>query len=162
MELKVGEKVKESEVRLDQNGVASWDINYHGDVSGTYLGTFRFRCSLTPLQYVDADRDFRDLLGTNAQFASTHAENLAYALAQLRHRIIEAPPFWTDGGGRYGGAAVKDHDVIDLVLEAAVQSELKYRSELRKRHAEAIEKIKKQVEDKDNVDKITAEMAEGK
>lgn len=150
------EKIKESDITIE-NDVATWDIIHHGAVGGTYLGTFKFRCFLTPMQVVEADRDFRELLGPNAQFAAQNSENIAYALAQLKHRVLESPPFWTDSGFRFKGGGIKDLDVIDLVLEAAVMSEVKYRKQLADRHAEAIDRIKKTIEDRKDREKLEEE-----
>jgi hypothetical protein len=103
---------------------------------------FKFLCSLNPIQYIEADKDYRELLGKNAEFVSTHADTIAYALAQLRQRVLDAPPFWYEKGTRYGGSGLKDHEILEVILEAAVKSEVKYRQELQKKHEEAINKLK--------------------
>lgn len=141
-------EVLDSDISLNtEEGTATWNLTFQGRMGGTYMGTFKFRCSLTPTQYLDADRDFRDLLGKNAELAGTHAEDVAYSLAQLRQRVMEAPPFWNDGG-RYGGGGVKDHDVLSKVLNAAIASELKLRKELEERHEKAINQLKEFLESK--------------
>jgi hypothetical protein len=152
------EKVKESDITIE-NDTASWGITYQGQIGGTYLGVFRFRTFLTPAQLLEADRDFRELLGPNAQFAATNAENIAYALAQLKQRIIESPPFWRETSSRFGGSSVKDLDCLDLVLEAAVASEIKYRKLLAIRHEEALKKLQAVVEKRKEQDKINEEFA---
>jgi hypothetical protein len=156
------EKVKDSEITLE-NDTAVWHLSFQGQVGGTYLGTFKFRTFLTPSQVLDADRDFRELIGPNAQFAATNAENIAYALAQLRHRVIESPPFWKEGSSRFPGSNVKDLECLELVLEAAIASEVKYRKAIAERHAESIKKIQAMMEKRKEEEKINQEFAkEGK
>jgi hypothetical protein len=139
----LNEKVNENDISVNlEDGTATYNLRHHGQISGTYMGVFRFLCSLNPIQYIEADKDYRELLGKNAEFASTHADTVAYALAQLRQRVIDAPSFWNEKGSRYGGSNLKDHEILEIILEAAVKSEVKYRQELHKKHEEAISKIK--------------------
>lgn len=155
------EKVKESDITLE-NDVATWDLLYHGAIAGSYMGTFKFRCFMTPMQLLEADRDYRELLGTNASFAATEADNVAYCLAQLKQRIIESPPFWKEGGGRFPGGALKDLEILNLVLEAAVQAEVKYRKALTQRHEDAINRMKAHMEKRKEMEKINDEIQEDK
>ena len=152
-------RVKESDITIN-DGTASWSLVHHGALGGTYMGLFRFRCFMTPLQTLEADRDFRELLGPNAAFAATNSENIAYSLAQLKQRILEAPPFWMENATRYGGGGLKDLEVLDLVLEAAVVAELKYRKEIADRHQDAIKRIQKTMDKRLEEEKINAEFAE--
>jgi hypothetical protein len=157
----MNEKVKPSDIMIE-NDIGSWNLLHHGGIAGSYMGLFKFRCFLTPLQIVEADKDFRDLLGPNAAFAASNAENVAYALAQLRQRIVSAPPFWTEGAGRYGGGGIKDHDILDLVLEAAVTAEIKFRADLTKRHEEAIDRIKALMEKRKKDEVVNEEFEDAK
>jgi len=150
------EKVKQSDITLE-NDVGVWNLIHHGGIAGSYLGQFKFRCFLTPMQTIEADKDFRDLLGPNASFAASNVENTAYALAQLRQRIVSAPPFWTEGAGRYGGGGIKDQDVLEFVLEAAVVAEVKFRKELAVRHEAALDGIKKLMEKRREEEKVNQE-----
>lgn len=152
------EKVKDSEITIE-NETAIYHLNYQGEVGGTYLGTFKFRTFLTPAQALDADRDFRELLGPNANFAATNAENIAYALAQLKQRIIEAPPFWSTNAGRFGGSSVKDLGCLDLVLEAAVASEVKFRKEMTKRHEDSLKRLQAILDKRKDEEKINEEFS---
>lgn len=155
------EKVKESDIIIE-NETAIWSLNHQGQVGGTYLGIFKFRTFLTPAQILEADRDFRELLGPSAQFAATHAENIAYSLAQLKQRIIESPPFWRDGNSRFGGASIKDIDCLDLVLEASIVSEVKYRKMLSERHEQALKRLQAIIDKKKEEDQINREIEESK
>lgn len=126
---------------------ATWPINMEGDIQGTYTGTFRFRCFLTPVQKLTASREYRELLGSNPSLALENDVNLAFSLAQLKQRILSAPPFWTSSVQVSGHSGdIPDENVINAVLDAAVSAELKYRKQLKKRKEEAIQKAKKAAE----------------
>lgn len=143
----LNEKVSDSDITVNlEDGTATYTLKHHGQVGGTYIGVFKLLCSLNPIQYIEADKDYRELLGKNAELASTHADTVAYALSQLRQRILESPPFWNEKGGRYGGAHLKDHEILEIMLEAAVKAEIKYRRELQAKHEEAVSKIKAALE----------------
>jgi len=147
-----------------ENGFASWDINTAEPIGGTYMGTFTFRCVLSPLQIIEADRDYRDLLGPNPAMVDPVAENLAYALSQLKQRVIKSPPFWTEQAARFGGAHIKDTNVLDYVLKASFESEIKYREELKENHRKATERLRRALDEKykkeDEELKVNKEMEE--
>lgn len=141
--------VEEQDINIDSQGVASWDIDMVAPYGGTYLGAFKFRTVLSPIQEIEADRDYRDLLGKNAEFALSHIENLAYALSQLRHRVISGPPFWFDGVSRFPGSHIRDKEVLEKIFEAAFLAEKKYRKMLNDKHKTAIERMSKFVEERE-------------
>jgi hypothetical protein len=139
---------------------AIWELQDTAPIGGTYMGTFKFRCYLTPIQMIEADRDYRFLLGDHSpNLASETVENYAYSLAQLKQRVVQAPPFWNDGS-RFPGGNVKDKEIIALVFEAAIQAELKYRSQLEKRHKLQLEKLSKYIEKQNEINKLAEEMEE--
>lgn len=143
---------KNENVRSDiiiEGNIASWDINALGDVYGTYVGTFKFRCYLTPTQQIAANREYRELIGPNPLHVPEHESFLAYALTQLKHRIISAPPFWASGNGGMPGD-IPDENVLTAVLSAAIDSEAKYRSILKKRTESAINRSKAILDQKMN------------
>lgn len=123
---------------------ASWDMRLEGDIAGTYAGTFKFRCYLTPMQKIAANREMRELLGAQMTMAAEHEANLAFALTQLKHRVISAPPFWGTGGSLSGD--IPDTNVILSVLDAAFAAELKYGESLKQKKLDAIERAKKSAE----------------
>lgn len=150
------DKVKDSDITIE-NDTAIWHLSHQGQVGGTYLGIFKFKTYLTPAQVLEADRDFRELLGPNSQFAATNAENIAYSLAQLKQRVTESPPFWRDNAGRFPGSSVKDLDCLDLVLEAAISAEVKYRKLVSQRHDDALKKLQAIVDKRNEQEKINEE-----
>jgi len=93
--------LKRSDIVIDGN-VATWNIAVEGDISGTYHGVFKFKCFLTPTEKLAAGRDYRELLGTNAALAFKREDDLALTFAQLKYRILAAPPFWSSAIGVNG------------------------------------------------------------
>ena len=138
---------EESEKRDDikiEGDVATWDISAVGNIKGTYLGTFKFRCFLTPLQQIAAGREERALVGENFSFAPEHEKFLAYALTQLKYRIISAPPFWSSANPNANMPGdLPDGEIVSLILGAAIDSELKYKNEIKARKEAAIDRAKK-------------------
>lgn len=126
---------KEDLIRQDivlEGNTALWDMKLDGTLNGTYVGTFRFKCFLDPLQKIAADRERRELLGNQPAYASDHESFLAYAFCQLKYRIITSPPFWKtqmNGGASYDGN-IADENIIEAVLNAAIASEIKYKKHL--------------------------------
>lgn len=131
-----------SDIILEGN-TAKWDLKVDGDINGTYTGEFRFRCFLTPLQQISANREYREMLGANMTMAPEHESFLAYCLTQLKYRVISSPPFW---GSSSVPGDVPDDNVLLAVLDAAISSETKFRGQIKKRKEEAIEKAKKAAE----------------
>ena len=113
---------------------ATWKMPLtHGELGGTYTGTFVFRCYLDPLSQLQAGRQYREYLGTHGMVATDTEINLAYALSQLSQRILKAPPFWTSTaqeGGIQGN--IGDLNVIFLVLQAADKAEELFKEKIQK------------------------------
>lgn len=123
---------------------ASWELSTDGDINGTYRGTFIFKCFLNPTEKIKAGREYRDILGSNPTFASEHETLLAYALTQLKYRIIKAPPFWSSTlqNSSFEGD-IPDENILTIVLDAAITAELKYKEEMKKKREESLDKARK-------------------
>ncbi len=114
--------------------VATWNLPpTQGEVLGTYSGNFEFRCYLTPSQMLEAGREFRALLGNFAHQASETESNIAFAIAQLRFRIIKGPPFWesTKQNSSYAGD-IPDLNILALILDRAIESENLFKINIQK------------------------------
>jgi len=135
---------KKSEIVIEGT-TASWHLQEEGEVSGTFSGNFRFKCFLTPTERIAANREMRALLGEHPMLTPEHESFLAYALTQLKYRIIKAPPFWNSADSGWAGD-IPDINVITKVLNAAIDVEVKYKEELLKRKVDGIERAKKSVE----------------
>lgn len=125
---------------------AVWELKADGDIKGTYIGTFRFRCFLTPIQQIAANREYRELLGANPTMAPEHESFLAYALTQLKYRIIDAPPFWSSSKSGAFEGDLPDENVISTILDAAINAEVKYKENLMSKKETALERAKKAAE----------------
>lgn len=134
--------VNPEDIKIEGN-VAVWDMKEDGVISGTYMGTFRFRCYLTPLQQIQAGREERDMLGQNIALAPEHERFLAYALSQLKQRIVSAPPFWISANpnGNMPGD-LPDEEIIANILDAAQIAQRKYKFILKNRKDSAIKDAK--------------------
>lgn len=118
---------------------ATWHMRLEGNIEGTYTGTFKFRCYLTPSQKIAANREMRQMLGEQMALASQHEANLAFALTQLKYRVISSPPFWNTGNL---SGDIPDTNVIMAVLDAAVAAELQYLDQIKERKLDAIARAK--------------------
>lgn len=156
----MNQSVKPEDIIIEGE-TAIWNINFTAPIGGTYQGTFKFRCYLTPIQIIDADREFRSLIGDYAtKIVDQQAENYSYSLSQLKQRVIQAPPFWDDGQSRIPGGNIKDREVILHIFEAAIQAELKFRAMIEERHKKALEQLQSYVEKQKQLQKMADEIAE--
>lgn len=125
-----------------EGNTATWDMRLEGDINGVYAGAFRFKCYLSPLQQIAANREFREIMGPNPTFASEHESFLAYALTQLKYRIVSAPPFWASQSPAALAGDLADENIISAVLDAALGAEIKYKSQLKKKKIDAVSRAK--------------------
>lgn len=131
-----------SDIVIEGN-LAKYQIAALGSIAGTYAGEFVFRCFLSPSQQIAANREYRELLGANPVLAPEHESFLAYALTQLKYRIVSSPPFWTATQQINGiSGDLADEEIISNVLDAAIHAQLKYKDGLYKRKIELLEKAK--------------------
>jgi len=149
---------------MDKSGIklsekeASFGLNTTGEHSNeTYMGNFKVKCVLSPLEEIAADRRYRELLGPNSHLATERVRSQAFALAQLEQRIIDHPPFWDND--TIGGGHIDDTNVILEVLDRAIESQEKYievkREELIQRQAMLTNMIKtKEIEKDPEIDNI--------
>lgn len=128
-----------SDIALDGE-ISTWNLDAQGLIKGTYRGIFKFKCYLDPIEQISCNREYRALLGDNPSFVPEHENFLAYALTQLKYRIIEAPPFWTataQNGHNWAGN-VPDENILSRVLDAAVRSEEKFKLGLKDRLTKSV------------------------
>jgi len=114
-------------MQIEQD-VATEFINIVGDVTkNSFQGTFRFKCFLTPLEEIKADRLFRELIGTsNSILTSDRVRNLSLALGQLKFRILESPAGWKHE--EVDGSHL-DYNIIITVFNLAMTAEETYRKQ---------------------------------
>jgi hypothetical protein len=104
---------------------ATFSINVVGKLTkDSYMGTFKVKCLLSPLEEIAADKRYRDLLGDNSHLAQNHIRQQAFALSQLEQRIIDMPPFWEND--TLGGGHIKDVNIVLHILDQAIEAQEKY------------------------------------
>jgi hypothetical protein len=144
MEEKDETKTLPIDLILNQDGTATYTINEQGEVQGGYTGTFILKCFLTPLDVLSAGRQYRDLLG---QFGSTASETekfIAFSLSQLSKRIVKSPPWWNTDSAILGN--IPDLNILSLLLDRAMDSEIAYKQRLKKKKTEALDSAKSSIE----------------
>lgn len=135
---------------------AKFSINITGRHSKqTYIGTFRVKCLLSPLEEIAADKRYRDLLGANSHLAQENVRAKAFALAQLEQRVIEMPAFWEND--IIPGGHIQDDNILLDVLDLAISAQEKYikdkEQELEERRKRLTKKIKnKKIEKEPELD----------
>jgi hypothetical protein len=114
-----------------------------------YKGIFKFACLLQAMDLVDIDALYRELIGPRPQDADRAADRIAFSLAHLRYRVLDAPEWWkADPRGRTlvpGGHC--DRNVVVEVFNIAVQAEERYRSRLKKEVTDAKRKLEQRLDD---------------
>lgn len=129
--------------------LATWVLPpTQGTLGGTYTGRFQFRCWLDPIRTLQAGREYRELLGSLAIQAEDTERELAWALIQLKHRVILSPPFWSNTTQSDGIAGnVGDLNIIALVMDAALRAERLYIENVQKEREESLNRSIKKGED---------------
>jgi hypothetical protein len=119
---------------------ATWDMPLTtGQVLGSYSGRFVFKCYLSPVEILASSRLYRELMGPNAALAPEHEGHIAYALAQLKYCIVSAPPFWASHLSENGiPGNIPDLNILLLVLDVAVQAQLKYKENMVKERGQVL------------------------
>jgi len=143
---------------------ATFSVNIVGKHSkDSYMGTFKVKCLLSPLEMIAADKRYRDLLGSNSHLAQESIRQQAFALAELEQRVIEMPPFWENDS--LPGGHVKDTNVLLHILDMAVEAQEKYiktkEDELAARQERLTKAIKKKkIEKEPEIEEVKAKAEE--
>lgn len=131
---------------------AKFEINVLGKFTKqTYIGTFKVKCILSPLEEIEADKIYRELLGNNYHLSDETIKQKAFALAQLQVRVLQQPFFWEND--RLGGGHIPDSNVILEILDKAVEAQEMYieskEQEMKERQAALTKAIKNRVIEKE-------------
>jgi len=144
-----------SEIRFD-GSVAEFD--YHGvgeRTNTTYMGVFRVKTILSPMDMLKADRMYRELIGSvNPHMASKESQNFAFALSQLKIRIIESPDFYKNK--ELDGSHLDSNILIDIINKA-IDAEDEYKKQIDDRLKKMQELLTKriknnEIEREENID----------
>jgi len=136
---------------------ATFEINIIGQsTKQTYLGEFKVICLLSPMSVLEADKLYRTLLGAEGSlYASERAKNLAFALSQLKYRVVSSPPFWDNR--KLGGSHIPDDNVIIEIINLAIEAEEKYLQE-KEEEAEKLQERLKEAFDTKVIEKEEEEL----
>jgi hypothetical protein len=109
------------------NNLGTYTFIYQGDINGTYMGQFVFKCFLLPSERLAAGRDRRNLLGEFGILATDLEKEIAFALSELKYRVVSAPPFWNPASIMAGDIA--DIGLIFVALNAAMDAQELHRKQ---------------------------------
>jgi hypothetical protein len=136
--------------QFNEDGTVTFRIAEVGARSRvTYEGPFRVKSGLSPFDELSASRDMRALLGEHGVQATDHEVNIAYALSQMKYRLIEGPLFWSEKAREGFGGADLDSNVIIAVLTAAVEAEVASNKRLKQEARERLKQMEKALEEHD-------------
>jgi hypothetical protein len=125
---------------------ATFDFSSMGLVTNeSFSGEFAVKCAISPIDHLKSDRLYRELIGeVNPHLASQEAQNYAFALSQLKQRVIESPHFFKnkeiDGGHL-------DSNVLVEIVNIAIEAEAKYREQQNERMEKVQETLTKRIQD---------------
>ena len=150
---------------------ATFDIAIQDELTmETYMGNFKVKCFLSPLETIRADRIYRELIGPiNSMMAGDTAQNYAFAISQLSVRIINSPDFFKNPNAPDLYGSHMPENVLIAVLNNSIDSETKFREQQKKAFENTQKrllakykqkKIKKQILDEDSSQESDDELDE--
>lgn len=99
----------------------------------TYMGSYKVKCFLSPLEIIRADRIYRELIGPiNSAMAGDTAQNYAFAIAQLSVRLIVFPDFFKNPNAPELLGSHMPEKVLIAVLDSSIDAETQYRLQQKK------------------------------
>jgi len=132
-----------SDFRFD-GSVAEFDYHDVGDrTNTTYMGVFRVKTIVSPMDMIRADRLYRELIGSvNPHMASKETQNFAFALSQLKVRILEAPDFYKNSD--LDGSHLDSNILIDIINKS-IDAEEEYKKQIDNKLKEMQELLSKRI-----------------
>jgi len=138
-------RLKDTTLEINSDGMAKFSVNMvGGKTMQTYLGNFKAKCLLNANEYIRANREFMDLIGDSKNLGDP--EEIAFALVQLKYRLVDVPPFWQSQNSPYDGGEIKDYNIITSVFNICMDAEREYEKMMQEDYDKVKEKIKKQRE----------------
>jgi len=114
---------------------ATFDIAIQDDelTMETYMGNFKVKCFLHPLEIIRADRIYRELIGPiNSMMAGDTAQNYAFAISQLSVRLIDYPDFFKNPNAPDLLGSHMPEKVLIGVLNNSIDAETEFRAQQKK------------------------------
>lgn len=130
-------------------GTASFFVNIETNSDKRSLGGLvKVKCILSPLEYINSDALYRELLGKiNPQLASEYVNQLAYAISQLKYRVIQAPEWFYSDNSLIREGSHLDDNVLFYLLDKSVEAEQKFREGIEEKYNKAREDVRKSVDE---------------
>jgi hypothetical protein len=136
--------VKDTNISVNsETGRATIEImNFVGSKTmNTYMGTFECRCLLPAGEYVKSNRDFVSMVGVSPD---NDATRIAYALIQLKYRLIKKAPFWISEGDIMDGSHIEDYNLIMHLHKACMEAEKTYKDMMKDQFDKNKDRLAKQ------------------
>jgi len=139
---------------------AYFDFSSVGDrTNTTYMGEFCVKCVMSPMDHLKADRLYRELIGSiNPHLASQDAKNYAFALSQLKQRVLESADFFKN---RELDGSHLDSNVLIGIINKAIEAEEEYKEQQDEKTKKIQEMLAKRIKNKDIEPEPEAEEAIG-
>jgi hypothetical protein len=154
--------MNDKNIQIDYNmGTATFLINEEGSASKTtYKGVFKVKCVMSPLEYINSDALYRELLGkVNPQLASKYISELCYTISQLKYRVMDVPSWYKNTSTGIDGSHIDDN-VLFSILDKATEAEMEYRRGIEEKYKKARDEVKKAVDEKTLTDGEEEEKSE--
>lgn len=131
-----------------EGSVAEFDFHSIGErTNTTYMGVFKVKTILSPLDLLKADRLYRELIGSvNPHMASSKAQDYAFALSQLKVRMLESPDFYKNK--ELDGAHL-DSNVLIEIINLAIEAEAEYKEQIEEKLKQMQETMAKRIKNKE-------------
>ena len=129
---------------------ATFTVHINGESTmQTYMGEFKVKCLLSPYDQIQADKMYRELLGDQLLYASDNAKTHAFALSQLKYRIIEFAPFFANPNQpSVPGGHLQDGNVLFEVLNKAIEAQEKYMEQTQEQAEKMEQRLKEAIQNK--------------
>jgi hypothetical protein len=143
-----------------ENSQATVEVSIKDELTfETYIGIFKFKGFLTPIDTIKADRIYRELIGSvSPNLASISAQNMAFSISQLSVRTVEAP-HWFDLKSELPGGRLAENVLTEL-LSLSIEAEEKYREQQKAKFVEIQKRLQTKFENstiKKRADDVTEE-----
>jgi hypothetical protein len=129
-----------------ENSQAVVEVSIKDELSfETYIGLFKFKGFLTPIDTIKADRIYRELIGSvSPGLASISAQNMAFSISQLSVRTVEAP-HWFELKSELPGGRLAENVLTEL-LSLSIEAEEKYREQQKAKFIEIQKRLQTKFE----------------
>lgn len=117
------------------NTQSVFDFDFTSEVGKRYEGQFTVKCVLSMKEKHMLELDKTRLLG-NYIAPTDELAGIAIMLANLRHRIVNAPEWWKQSDGGY---EISDFDTLSKLHDDVLKAEKEWRNKLKEKAQKAKE-----------------------